>query len=641
MITPHDAIVHTIPDKCRRCYACIRNCPARAIKVQEGQAQVIKERCIGCGTCTQVCSQKAKHVKSDVGIVWQLLSEKVPVIVIVSSSFPAAFPDISAGQLVTALKKLGFTEVMEVAFGAELVARAYRNLILQDGERQFILTCCPAVVDFIEKFYPQLISLAAPIVSPMVAMGRVLKRKYNPRAKVVYIGACIAKKIEAKSEAVGNVIDAVLTFVELKEMLAFKEIILPEQEESDFSGPKAHLGRMYAVPGVLLKMANLAPDVMKNDVVVAEGRERVLEILKEVATGAINARFLEPFFCEGCVNGPMIGNDLSFFRKKELITEYTVKYAAPARTEQDIAQYADIDLGRSFTSCPVVLRSPTESDLHRILAEMNKERKEDELNCGACGYETCRELATAIFQGLAEKEMCWPYLMETLQVSQKQLTEAESRRFYLEHIARALEEERKHIARELHDSVAQTLIAILHQVENFLEAKTHFRIEDTRFLWNLGEEIRSVLQEVRQFSHDLRPAILDDLGLIPALAWLARQQKMQGVEAQFRVIGTERRLPADTELALFRIAQEALRNTSRHASASRAEMTLELDQSKATLTITDNGRGFTVPTDLGELSDLGKLGLIGIQERAWLLGGNVKIKSELGKGTTIAVEVLV
>lgn len=639
MVAVHGAIVHTIPNRCRKCYACVRHCPAQAIKIQEGQAQVVKERCISCGTCTLLCSQKAKYVRSDIRTVDQLLSQNLPVIATLSSSFPAAFPDATAGQLVAALKKLGFTEVMEVAFGAELVARAYRNLISEDKERPFIFTACSAVVDFIEKFYPQLIKLAAPIVSPTIAMGRVIKRKYNPRAKVVYIGACIAKKTESQSEAVGDAIDAVLTFVELKKMLALKGIVPSNQEESEFSGPKPNLGRMYAVPGGLLKMVGLVTDVMKNDVVVAEGRERVLEILKETCQGAISARLLELLFCEGCINGPMLGNNLCFLLKKEIITEYTLKSADPARTEYDIAQYADVDLSRSFTPSPVLVRSPNGSELHHILAQMNKKGIKDELNCGACGYQTCRELATAIFQGLAEKEMCWPYLMETLKTSQKQLTEAENHRFYLEYIARALEEERKHIARELHDSVVQTLIAMLHQVENFLEAKTYLRIDDTQFLLNLSQEIRSVLQQIRQFSLDLRPAILDDLGLVPTLAWLARQQQIEGVETQFRVIGTQRRFSADVELALFRVAQEALRNVSRHSSASQTQMILEFNQNKATLTIADNGRGFAVPADLKELPQLGKLGLIGMQERVRLSGGRLRIKSEIDKGTTIIVEV--
>lgn len=638
MSMPHEAIVRTIADKCQRCYACVRNCPARAIRIHEGRAQVIKERCICCGTCVRVCSQKAKLVRSDTGVVWGFFANRLPVIAVLSSSFPAAFPDIGIGQLVTALRKLGFTDVMEAAFGAELVARAYSDLISQDTRRRFILTCCPAVVDFIEKFYPQLIGLVAPIVSPVVATGRAIKGKYSPLAKVVTIEPCIATKKEVESEAACNVVDAVLTFVELKEMLAFKGIVLSDQEESEFSGPRPNQGRMHGVAGGLLRMAGVDSDTIQNGAILAEGREQVTETLEGVAQGNINARFVELFFCKGCINGPMIGNELSSFRRKELLIDYALRHADPVGANQDTAHYLDLDLACSLVARPVAVGSLNEPDINQVLAQINKQ-EDKALNCGACGYETCRELSIAILQGLAEKEMCWPYLMEMLEARERKLTEAESRRFYLEHTSRALEEERRHIALELHDTVIQTLVAVLHRLENFLDDKTDSPTRDTRPLWKLREDIRSALQQVRQLSHNLRPAILDDLGLVSALAWLARQQTMQGIETQFRVIGRERHLSPDTQLALFRIAQEALRNVSRHSSASKAEIILDFDANKTTLSVADDGRGFHVPADLAELAQLRKLGLVGIQERARLLGGTMNVKSEVGKGAILTVEV--
>jgi len=634
----HDGIVHTITEKCQRCYTCVRNCPARAIKIQEGRAQVIKERCVGCGTCVRVCSQKAKSVKSDTGMVWEFFTKEPPVIAILCSSFPAAFANTSAGQLVTALKRLGFTEVMEAAFGAELVGRAYRYLISRETKKRFILSCCPAVIDFIEKFYPHLTGLIMPVVSPMIAMGRAIKAKYDYQARVVFIGPCIATKVESENEAVSGAINAILTFVELKEMLAFKDIIISDQEESECSGPKPNWGRLCGVAGGLLKIADLVPDAAKNDVILATGKEQVLEVLEGVAGGSVSARFIGLSFCEGCVNGPMIGNELSSFRRKELVIQYTQGYADAPRTEEDIARYGDINLSRSFTPQALALRHATQSDLNEILAQIDRGEGR-ELNCGACGYPTCRELAAAIFQGLAEKEMCWPYLIETLEASERELTEVESRRFYLEHISQALEEERKHIARELHDSVTQTLVAILHKLENYLEDKACLPTGDTQSLWRLREDVRSVLHEVRQFSHNLRPAILDDLGLVASLRWLARQQKMQLTETDFRVAGPGRQLPGDVQLALFRVAQEALRNIYRHSGATHAKVSLRFGVSKTILTVADNGKGFRVPDDFAELAQLGKLGLVGIRERIQLLGGRVNVESKVGKGTTITVEV--
>lgn len=216
----------------------------------------------------------------------------------------------------------------------------------------------------------------------------------------------------------------------------------------------------------------------------------------------------------------------------------------------------------------------------------------------------------------------------------------ENLRFYLQHITNAQEEERKRISRELHDSTAQTLIAMLHQLEHFLQDKSDLRMDDTRFLWRLHEEVRTVLQEVRQFGRDLRPSILDDLGLNPALEWLASEmEKENGIDTNLQVVGSERRFPAEAELMLFRIIQEALRNVARHSSASQARVTVTFNERTTEVTVEDNGKGFALPQNLGDLSRLGKLGLTGMQERARLLGGSLKVESELDKGTKVTVKV--
>ncbi|TRZ94091.1 MAG: PAS domain S-box protein [Dehalococcoidia bacterium] len=216
----------------------------------------------------------------------------------------------------------------------------------------------------------------------------------------------------------------------------------------------------------------------------------------------------------------------------------------------------------------------------------------------------------------------------------------ENLRFYLQHITNAQEEERKRISRELHDSTAQTLIAMLYQLENFLQTKTSLRMGDTRTLWKLHEEIRTVLQEVRQFGRDLRPSILDDLGLIPSLEWLCSEmRKENGTDTKVQVIGSERRFPPEVELMLFRIIQEALRNVARHSAASEAQVTVIFNEQMTKVTIEDNGKGFALPETITDLSRLGKLGLAGMQERARLLGGSLKVESECGKGTRVITEV--
>jgi len=216
----------------------------------------------------------------------------------------------------------------------------------------------------------------------------------------------------------------------------------------------------------------------------------------------------------------------------------------------------------------------------------------------------------------------------------------ENLRFYLRHITNVQEEERKRISRELHDSTAQTLIAMLYQLENFLQTKTSLRMGDTRTLWKLHEEIRTVLQEVRQFGRDLRPSILDDLGLIPSLEWLCSEmRKENGTDTKLQVIGSERRFSPEVELMLFRIIQEALRNVARHSAASEAQVTVTFNEQMTKVIIEDNGKGFALPETITDLSRLGKLGLAGMQERARLLGGSLKVESECGKGTRVITEV--
>ncbi|MDZ7392773.1 MAG: 4Fe-4S binding protein, partial [candidate division KSB1 bacterium] len=198
-------VVQTIRDKCKRCYSCVRNCPARAIKIIEGQAEVIKERCIGCGNCVLVCAQKAKKIESGIEHTEELLRSGNPVYALLAPSFPAAFPDDRPGQLVSALRQLGFARVVEVAVGADMIAREYARLFRQSSMTTIISTPCPAIVEFIQKYHPALILHMAPIVSPMIATGRAVKAMYDPDCRLVFIGPCIAKKKEKVDQKVAGV----------------------------------------------------------------------------------------------------------------------------------------------------------------------------------------------------------------------------------------------------------------------------------------------------------------------------------------------------------------------------------------------------------------------------------------------------
>jgi len=383
------AIVSTIPGKCKKCYSCVRNCPARAIRVRFGQAEVMEDRCIACGTCLRVCAQKAKQVETHLPYVAELLKSNSNVIAILAPSFPAAVHPYNPFKFITALKKLGFSSVMEVAFGAQLISSLEYPKIFEKDKNLIISTPCPAVVNYVVRFHPALVPYLANVVSPMVAMGRTIKEKISPEAKVVFIGPCIAKKDEIKDSEVEEAIDAVLTYEEIKDFILKSEINIEELEENKLDGPVPGLARLFPVSGGLMKSARLPFDLIEGDVVVTEGKERVIEILEQIEKGKVKAKFFDLLFCEGCINGPAMNTNLSLFEKKDLIVEFTRKNFDENKSADDVERYSDVNLKRSFSPKPINIPYPTEEQIKEILAKIGKLKKEDELNFSAWMRVSC------------------------------------------------------------------------------------------------------------------------------------------------------------------------------------------------------------------------------------------------------------
>ena len=414
------AIVSTIPEKCKRCYTCVRECPAKAIKVEHGQAMVIEERCIACGNCVKVCAQKAKRIEDGTAAVQRMLAAGQRVFACLAPSLPAAFYPTRPGKVVAAVRRLGFEQVWEVAFGAELISREYACLFkeVQHTGRRVVTTSCPAIVAFIEKFMPALHGALAPIVSPMIAVARAIRKRHGSGVRIVFTGPCIAKKNEILDPCVAGTVDAVLTFRELADMIRDAGISLHEIAESGFDSPRCHVGRSFPISGGLLKTAGLSTDILENDTVITEGKERVLEALDELADDRIGGRFFDVLFCDGCISGPKMLNDLSVYTRKEIIADYVAeqsRYTTQKDLAEAVAEFEDLDLGRGFTRQNLELRQPTEDEIGEALRALKKFTPEDQLNCGACGYSSCREKAIAVCQGLAEPAMCLPYLVDELE----------------------------------------------------------------------------------------------------------------------------------------------------------------------------------------------------------------------------------
>jgi two-component system, NtrC family, sensor kinase len=412
----NDAIVSTIRDRCKRCYSCIRECPGKAIRVINGQAAVIAERCIACGHCVKVCSQNAKQIHSQVDYILDEIIPDPKSFAIVAPSFAASFPK-DYNKLAAGLKKLGFKYVMETAFGADLISSYYYKEFQVEGKRTLISSSCPAVVSFIEKYFRELVPKLAPIVSPMIAMGKYIKHVYGEDSRIVFIGPCTAKKKEALTGEVSGVIDAVLTFTELKGMFEAGNIRLDEQKLTDFDPPHAYMGKSFPLAGGLLKTAGISSDILEKEIIIVEGKKKVVEIIEELAEDKINARFVDILFCEGCISGPAIDSDLNYYSRREKVVKYIQQKIHTTDRQlwkSNLYNSRNIKLSRKYSDKRQRKPHPSEERIREILADTNKYSASDELNCGACGYNTCREYAVAIAKDLAEKDMCLPFLIDKL-----------------------------------------------------------------------------------------------------------------------------------------------------------------------------------------------------------------------------------
>lgn len=403
----------TYKERCRRCYSCVRSCPVKAIKVDQGFAQIMYDRCIGCGNCLS-CPQNAKVVVDRMVRTQEMLASGAPVVAVLGCSFPAFFHALMPGQLVAALKSLGFCEVHEGAYGARMIANSYR-MALQNEEGTLISSHCPAVVDLIERHYPKLAPSIIPVVSPMIAMGRFIKNILGENTRVVYVSSCVAAKFEKQSEATGA-IDVVLTYQEIDKLLKNRGITPFSMAEMPFDGLDPGAGRLFALAGGPLKVFGIQPDFLDTEIISAEGEEHTIGIIRDLAAGRISPSFVDLRFCiGGCVDGPARDKELNHFFKRKLIVchnsaelhyETALHYSSTALMP---------DMSRSFSDKSRKLAIPGKDDIKHILHSTNKFTLGDELNCRACGYNSCREHAVAVFQGLADIEMCLPHNMQLIE----------------------------------------------------------------------------------------------------------------------------------------------------------------------------------------------------------------------------------
>ncbi len=421
--TEDNPLVYTVKGLCRVCYTCVRECPAKAIKIINGQAEVITARCIACGNCVIVCSQGAKTYYSSIEKVYQLLKSGKKTMLCIAPSFAAEFIEVEDyKQLVGMIKAIGFDYVTEVSFGADLVAKQYKEIFDNKKSGTLITSDCPAIVNYITQYYPDLIDFLAKIDSPAIAMSKVVKEKYGDDLKLIFAGPCIAKKAESQA------FDANLTFEELRIIFTEKKIDKQKLQKQEFDPPHSGKGAFFPVNHGLLKSIDKTEGLGEGEVITAEGKAKFKEAIEELQNGLLKNQHLELLCCDGCIEGPGMTQRNAKLVKRLKISNYVKSKLANlniSKWEKDIEQFSEISLARRFAPRDCRIPLPENDEVKQVLKQMGKTGEKDMLNCGACGYPTCKELAIAVCEDLAEPEMCLPYTIELLSDTKEALKQSE------------------------------------------------------------------------------------------------------------------------------------------------------------------------------------------------------------------------
>lgn len=371
---------------CKNCYKCIRHCPVKSIRFSGNQAFIIGNECIMCGQCFVVCPQDAKQIVDETEKVKVLLQSGDPVVVSLAPSFVANYDGVGIEAMRDAIKKLGFYDVEETAIGATIVKREYEHLIREEGRDVIITSCCHSVNLLIQKHFPKLLPYLADVVSPMQAHCLDIKRRI-PNAKTVFVGPCVAKKDEAQHYE--GIVDAVLTFDELTAWLE-REGIAPEQRMDSEVHSRA---RFFPTTGGILK--TMALDNPDYAYMAIDGTENCMAALRDIERGSLRGCFIEMSACVGsCIGGPVMEK---FHRAP--VRDYAAVSRYAGQEDFEVEQPDSTGLHKEFEIITQRLTDPTETEITETLRQMGKIKPTDELNCGSCGYDTCREKAIAILHG--------------------------------------------------------------------------------------------------------------------------------------------------------------------------------------------------------------------------------------------------
>lgn len=659
--------------KCRLCFLCIQICPAKAIKLEKDTLRILPERCVLCGSCLRSCPQQALSYRSGLEKVKRFLADRERVVAILDPAFPAVFEAASPRQTATALKQIGFTEVWEGAFAADLVSRAYHRQLILDGlarehtdygevYKPLISSFCPVIVFYVQKYFTQLIPSLAPIVSPMIAAGRVA-RHIRPGWKVVYITSCFAQMHEMNVPQVAGAIDEVITIKEVKDLIDETGRELPGIEETEFDGPRPHLGCIVPVIGGLYRSMGANFDVMMDDVSVTGGPKRAIGALGQLATGNIMAKFLDVVYCEGCIDGPFVERDLFLLGRRQIIARYTEidlgKQNVP-KIMSELDEFREIDLHRTFVAMEEQLPTPSEEQIRAILRRIDKLPPESNLDCRACGYPSCRDKAIAVAQGIAEADRCLPYLLEQSKMIYAQL-EKSHRELQLSH--QELEQAQTQLIRtEKLASLGQLAAGVAHEINNPLGTITIYahillkgmdkddpRREDVELIVNESNRAKEIVQGLLSFAREtkLRPGAVNVNDLLEdVLGLVANQSLFHNIKIRKSLFQGLPTIVAD-EMQLKQVFLNIILNAAQAMEGKgKLSITTSPERRQIKVKIRDTGPGippevvknifspFFTTKEKG--TGLGLAISYGIIERH---NGKIDVDTALGKGSTFRVSL--
>ena len=500
-MTDRKPVLYINDEKCRNSYSCVRVCPVNAIEVkpQKPHPYILPERCIGCGLCYVSCTPHAINFRDSKQDVRNLLASERKTAALIEPSIASEFDDITDyRKFVAMIRALGFDYVHEISFGVDLIAAAYARLFRKAEGKYMITGNCPSIVKLIEKFHPELVPNLAPLVTPMIATAMVVKEIYGPEVGTVQIGPCIDAKDEALNYNSGKLVDGVLTFVELREMFDESKIQERLVKMSDFDPPHGNWGALYPLPAGIIQAGGIKRDMVSSSVITASGKEEILEAINDFDKyiDTIQHHF-NLFFCHGCLLGPGMQQHSQRFRRRSLVRHYAEKRVGKLDKkiwENDMLKWSKLDYSRTYKPDDQRIQQPPEEAVNEVLKIIGKDNPDEEINCGACGYLSCRDFASTVAKGLAIPEMCHTFnlrnkqeYIETLRQTNRKLAETKKALKESEELARR-EKEIAQSASDMMNNMLEKLPTGVVIVDNYLKILHSNR----SFINIIGEDAKAI-----------------------------------------------------------------------------------------------------------------------------------------------------